>query len=178
MKMNVTDETRPRISFGVIICVSVCRMTTLTLSHTPVRARAMMESQSQCDTPKTMVATPKPSTAQRIVRARVVPGTQPHRDQRHADRAHRRRRAQDAVGRGAAMQDLVRVDRQAAPSRRPAARRRDRGTSWPAAGARAGRSGPRRAATPRSCGARSSTTGHARHREDEEREAQRHAARG
>ncbi len=46
----------------------VCRMTTLTLSNTPVRKSIASESQRERESPKTIVAAPKPATHQSSVR--------------------------------------------------------------------------------------------------------------
>jgi len=62
MKMELTAATRPRMSSGVSSCVSVCRVTTLMLSAAPVKARASIDSHTDCDRPNTMVARPKAAT--------------------------------------------------------------------------------------------------------------------
>ena len=64
MNIELTAETRPRISFGVLIWVMTCRITMLTLSNAPVSASAAIESQKFVEKPNTMVATPKPATDQ------------------------------------------------------------------------------------------------------------------
>jgi hypothetical protein len=62
MKMLFTAEMRPRMESGVTSCSNECRMTTLTLSNTPVRKSMARESQRECDKPKMIVAAPKPVT--------------------------------------------------------------------------------------------------------------------
>ena len=56
IKIEVTAETRPRISSGVSSCCSVWRTTTLTLSKSPVRKSIAQESQKLLEKPKTIVA--------------------------------------------------------------------------------------------------------------------------
>ena len=67
----MTDDTRPRNSSGVSTCTSVLRTTTLTLSVAPQRNIIVMDSQNECDSPNTAVATPKPATAS----SSVIPST-------------------------------------------------------------------------------------------------------
>ena len=75
MKTLLTAETRPRMASGVSICTSVWRTTTLTLSRAPTRNIIASESQNERDRPKTIVAAPKPATAQSSVRpARRIGG--------------------------------------------------------------------------------------------------------
>ena len=68
MKTLFTAETRPRMSSGVSIWISVWRTTTLMLSRAPITNMAASESQKFRDNPKTIVATPKPATAWSMVR--------------------------------------------------------------------------------------------------------------
>jgi hypothetical protein len=49
---------------GVTSCSNECRITTLTLSNTPVRKSMASESKRECDRPKIIVAAPKPVTHQ------------------------------------------------------------------------------------------------------------------
>lgn len=62
MKIFSMALTRPRIALGVPNWTSVDLMTTLTMSKPPVAAKAISEAITLCETPKTMVATPKPAT--------------------------------------------------------------------------------------------------------------------
>src|SRR5260221_4045490 len=64
INMPLIAETRPRIWSGVSICTSVCRTTTLMQSKAPVRTNASNESQNEVDSPNTIIAAPKPATAQ------------------------------------------------------------------------------------------------------------------
>ena len=63
MKRLLNADTRPRSASGVRSCASVFRITTLTLSAAPAVASAASESGNQRERPKTMVATPKSTTA-------------------------------------------------------------------------------------------------------------------
>lgn len=75
MKTLFTADTLPRISSGVSTCTRVERMTTLMLSSAPVSTSAAIESQNHCESPKTIVAAPKPVTAQSIaLPARFIGG--------------------------------------------------------------------------------------------------------
>ena len=62
MKMLFTAITRPRTKSGVLVCSTDCRNTTLTLSKAPVSASIAHESQMDRESPKPMVARPKPAT--------------------------------------------------------------------------------------------------------------------
>ena len=65
MKMLLTAEMRPRIWSGTRVSMSVLRMTTLMLSSAPDKASIASDSGNHVEKPNTMVATPKPVTAQR-----------------------------------------------------------------------------------------------------------------
>src|SRR4029077_15587983 len=64
MKILFTDETRPRISSGVISCTIDPRMITLTLSNAPRRKSTPSDNQNIFDKPNTIVAAPNPVTQQ------------------------------------------------------------------------------------------------------------------
>src|SRR5690606_17577774 len=63
IKTALTAPTRPRISSGVYVIISVCRMTTLMLSNAPNSASIATDNQKDVDKPNTIVATPNPATA-------------------------------------------------------------------------------------------------------------------
>ena len=54
----LTPVIRPRIASGVLSCRMTLRITMLTVSVTPVRARQAKVSQKTCDRPKAIVASP------------------------------------------------------------------------------------------------------------------------
>src|SRR5205814_7859179 len=64
MKILFTDETRPRISSGVISCTIDPRMITLTLSNAPTKNNNPSDNQNILDNPKRIVAMPNPVTHQ------------------------------------------------------------------------------------------------------------------
>src|SRR5207253_6818253 len=64
IKILFTDETRPRISSGVISCTMEPRMITLTLSNAPTKNNNPSDNQNALDKPKRTVAIPKPETHQ------------------------------------------------------------------------------------------------------------------
>jgi hypothetical protein len=68
MKMLFTAPTRPRSSSGVRIWTSVLRTTTLTLSAAPSTRSAASDSGNDFESPKTIVARPKATTAVSSVR--------------------------------------------------------------------------------------------------------------
>jgi hypothetical protein len=55
MKILFTDETRPRISSGVISCTIEPRMITLTLSNAPMRKSTPSDNQNTFDKPNRIV---------------------------------------------------------------------------------------------------------------------------
>lgn len=67
MNMLLTAEARPRIASGVRVSISVLRTTTLTLSNAPSAISATSDRMNERERPKTMVAIPKPATAQSSV---------------------------------------------------------------------------------------------------------------
>src|ERR1035437_9136666 len=62
MNIMLTALTRPRISSGVEICTSVCRTTTLTMSHAPSTTSAATDNPTFRDSPNTTVHAPNPPT--------------------------------------------------------------------------------------------------------------------
>src|SRR6266705_2439813 len=64
MKMLFTAETRPRISSGVTSCTMEPRMITLTLSNAPTMNSIPNDNQRILESPKIIVAIPKPVTHQ------------------------------------------------------------------------------------------------------------------
>src|SRR5947209_10712779 len=72
--MLLTAAIRPRKASGVRVSSRVLRMTTLMLSRPPSIASMSSESQNERDTPKMMVATPKPATDQSRVRPAFLNG--------------------------------------------------------------------------------------------------------
>ena len=107
MKTLLTAETRPRMASGVSICTSVWRTTTLTLSKAPTRNIAASESQRLRDRPKTIVAAPKPATAQSIVRPARADGRQVGQQHGHGDGPGRLGRPQVADRRRVGTQDVL-----------------------------------------------------------------------
>ena len=63
MKMELTADTRPRISSGVSSCTSVMRVTTLMLSAAPVTTKASSDKPKCVDRPNTTMANPNTPTA-------------------------------------------------------------------------------------------------------------------
>src|SRR5215212_10902686 len=64
MNKLFTAETRPRFSSGVSNCTSVCRTSTLTWSATPQTKSISHEKNKEVESPKAIVASPKPATDQ------------------------------------------------------------------------------------------------------------------
>ena len=64
MKIISTAVTRPRISSGVANSVKVARMMTLIMSLAPRSTSAISETVRLRDSPKIIVNTPNPATAQ------------------------------------------------------------------------------------------------------------------
>src|ERR1700730_791731 len=67
MKMLFTAETRPRFSSGVTNWTTEPRMITLTLSNAPTMNSIPNDSQKILESPKIIVAIPKPVTHQSTV---------------------------------------------------------------------------------------------------------------
>lgn len=63
MNMLFTAETLPFIFSGVLSCMIVCLITTLTLSNIPLRASRIKERIKFCDKPKAIMQSPNPVTA-------------------------------------------------------------------------------------------------------------------
>ena len=66
MKIWVMLIMRPRIASGVNICLTVLRMIELNPSNMPTRMSASMVNQNMLETPKSIVARPKPTTEMEI----------------------------------------------------------------------------------------------------------------
>ena len=62
MKTVLTALTRPRMSFGVVSCTSVCRTMMLTMSQAPTSTRAATESATLRESPNTTVKPPYAQT--------------------------------------------------------------------------------------------------------------------
>ena len=63
MKIELTADTRPRMSSGVSSCIKVNRVTTLMVSAAPVTANATIERIKSCEIPNTTLAKPNTATA-------------------------------------------------------------------------------------------------------------------
>src|SRR5690606_18903476 len=61
--MEFTEDTRPLIWSGVLICKMVCLITIETPSVTPLKNNATTEIQKMEDKPNTIIQTPNPKTA-------------------------------------------------------------------------------------------------------------------
>ena len=66
INIELTDDTRPRISSGVVSWNMVPRTITLRPSKAPLKRRAAKEIQYTSDSPNTMIEIPKPATASSI----------------------------------------------------------------------------------------------------------------
>ena len=120
---ELTAATRPRISSGVSVCISVPRTTTLTLSSAPV-TRQHDERQPEIAR-KAEYDRRRPEAGHRQQQrpprpAQRRPVRQPHR---HDDGAEGRRGPQPAESHGADVEDVLGVDRQ--QGRRPAQQHRE-----------------------------------------------------
>ena len=105
------DDAAAQVS-GVIICSSVRRMTTLTLSKTPVTKRHEQRQRELAREPEADRGEAEAGHSDEQRPARPLPRRQPRRDQRHRQRADGRCGPQPAEAGGPDVEDVLREDRQ------------------------------------------------------------------